>query len=150
MHQMDMNRSRSYVVMLPQGRRARRPRGAGKGLLMRILYFLLAVLAGVACGLYQMRTGHTAVTAVALAVVGLLLAALWPAWGLSSAVGAALGVPVAYLGASLAGAPIPFPPSPHFAATLIAFLPAVSGALLGLLVRRLLTGDATRPMRVRL
>jgi hypothetical protein len=150
MHQMDMNRSRSYVVMLPQGRRPRRSRGAGKGLLMRVLYFVLAVLAGVACGLYQMRTGHTAGTAVALVVVALVLAALWPAWGLSSAVGAALGVPAAYLGASIAGAAIPFPPSPHFAATLIAFLPAVSGALLGLLIRRLLTGDASQARRVRL
>jgi hypothetical protein len=150
MPQVHLSRSHGHVVMLPEGRRMRRPPVSRKGLLMRVLYFLAAMLAGVACGIYHLRSGHTAMTAVALAGAALVAAALWPAWGLSSGVAVALGVPVAYLGASFLGVPIPFPPTPHFAATLIAFLPAVSGALLGLLVRRLLAGSPERPMRVRL
>lgn len=117
---------------------------------MRVLYFLAAMLAGVAGGIYQLRSGYTAMTALALAGAALVAAALRPAWGLSSGVAVALGVPVAYLGASFLGVPVPFPPTPHFAATLLAFLPAVSGALLGLLVRRLLAGSPARPPRVRL
>ena len=150
MPQVHLSRSHGYVVMLPEGRRARRPHVSRKGLLMRVLYFLAAMLAGVACGIYHMRTGVTAMTALALAGAALVAATLRPAWGLSSGVAVALGVPVAYLVASFLSAPIPFPPSPHFAATLLAFLPAVSGALLGLLVRRLLAGTPARPTRVRL
>ena len=149
MPQGHLNRSHGHVVMLPEGRRTRPP-ASRKGLLMRVLYFLAALLAGVACGIYHMRSGFTAMTALALAGAALVAAALRPAWGLSSGVAVALGVPVAYLGASFLGAPIPFPPTPHFAATLLAFLPAVSGALLGLLVRRLLAGSPERPTRVRL
>lgn len=150
MPHMDMNRSHGYVVMVPEGRRARRPAGSWRGLIMRVLYFLFALLAGVACGLYHMRTGHTLVTALALGGVSLALAGVKPAWGLTSAVAVALGVPVAYLGASFLGVAIPFPPSPHFAATLLALLPAVSGALVGLFLRRAVAGDPTRPTRVRL
>jgi hypothetical protein len=150
MPQVHLSRSHGHVVMLPDGRRARRSPVSTKGLLMRVLYFLAAMLAGVACGIYHMRNGVTAMTAVALASAALVAAALRPAWGLSSGVAVALGVPVAYLGASFMGAPIPFPPTPHFAATLLAFLPAVSGALMGLLVRRLLAGSPERPVRVRL
>lgn len=150
MPQVHLSRSHGHVVMLPEGRRMRRPPVPKKGLLMRILYFIAAMLGGVACGIYHMRSGHTAMTAVTLAGAALVAAALRPAWGLSSGVAVALGVPVAYLGASFLGAPIPYPPTPHFAATLLAFLPAVSGALLGLLVRRLLAGTPARPTRVRL
>ncbi len=150
MRHIDLNRSRGYVVMLPEGRRARRPRVSRKGLLMRALYFLMALLAGAACGLVHLRNGQTAVTALALAGAALVLAAVWPAWGLSSAVAVALGVPVAYLGASLLSAEIRHPPSPHFAATLLAFLPAITGALLGLLLHRIVAGESARPTRVRL
>jgi hypothetical protein len=150
MHQIRMNRSRGYVVMLPEGRPARRPRVSRRGLLMRVLYFLLAVLAGVGCGFYHMRVGQTWTTALLLAGAALILAAIRPPWGLSSGVGVALGVPAAYLAASLLGLAIPVPPSPHFAATLLAFLPATGGALAGLFVRRLLAGDPAGPTRVRL
>jgi hypothetical protein len=107
---------------------------------MRVLFLLLALIAGLGIGLYNFSTGDTLTTTIMLAVVAFLLAVLRPSSALMSATVIGLGVPLSYLGATLGGVAIEYPPSPNIAATLLALLPAVAAALLGLAVRRLVVG----------
>ncbi|HET7603811.1 MAG TPA: hypothetical protein VFK36_12385 [Gemmatimonadales bacterium] len=110
---------------------------------MRMLFLVLALVAGLGIGLYNFTTGDALVTAVLLAVAAFVLAVVRPSYAWMSATVIGLGVPLVYLGATLAGVAIEFPPSPNVAATLLALLPAVAAALLGLALRRLVLGAPT-------
>lgn len=127
-------------VLLPQGRGASVSVRPGGRFIMRVLFLLLALVAGLGIGLYNFSTGDTLTTAIMLAVVAFLLAVLRPSFAWMSATVIGLGVPLIYLGATLGGVAIEYPPSPNIAATLLALLPAVAAALLGLAVRRLVVG----------
>ena len=107
---------------------------------MRMLFLLIALLAGLGIGLYNFGTGDTLMTAVMLAAAAFVLAVVRPSFAWMSATLVGLGVPLVYLGATLGGVAIEYPPSPNVAATLLALLPAVAAALLGLAVRRLVLG----------
>lgn len=110
---------------------------------MRMLFFLLALLAGIGIGLYNFGTGDTQMTALMLAVAAFVLALVRPPFAWMSATLVGLGVPLVYVGATLAGLAIEYPPSPNVSATLLALLPAVAAALLALAVRRLVLGPPT-------
>lgn len=133
-------RGTAMEVLLPRGRVARsRPRSGGRWI-MRSLFFLIALAAGLACGVFNLQTGDTTTTAILLAAASLVLALIQPgfAWMTASLVG--LGVPMVYLWAEATSRPMPFPPSPNVAATLLALLPAVAAALLALMLRRVVLG----------
>jgi hypothetical protein len=107
---------------------------------MRALFLLVALVAGLGIGLFNLSTGDTLTTAILIAVAAFVLAIVRPSFAWMSATVVGLGVPLVYLGATLAGATIEYPPAPSIAATLLALLPAVAAALLGLAVRRLVLG----------
>lgn len=110
---------------------------------MRALFLLVALVAGVAIGLYNVSTGDTLTTAIMIAGVAFVLAIVRPSFAWMSATVVGLGVPLVYLGATLGGLAIEYPPTPNIAATLLAPLPAIAAALLGLAVRRLVLGAPT-------
>jgi hypothetical protein len=110
---------------------------------MRALFLLLALAAGIAIGVYNLSTGDTLTTAIMVAAVAFILAIVRPSFAWMSATLVGLGVPLVYLGATLGGLAIEYPPTPNIAATLLALLPAVAAALLGLAVRRLVLGAPT-------
>ncbi len=110
---------------------------------MRMLFLLFALVAGVVIGIYNFTTGNALMTAVLLAAASFLLAVVRPGYAWMSAIVVGLGLPLVYLGATLSGVAIEFPPSPNLAATLLALLPAVAAALLGLALRRLVLGPPT-------
>jgi hypothetical protein len=110
---------------------------------MRVLFLLVALAAGVAIGIYDFTTGDAMLTAVLLAVAAFVLAIVRPSFAWMSATVVGLGVPLVYLAATLAGVAIEYPPTPNLAATLLALLPAVAAALLGLALRRLVLGAPT-------
>lgn len=110
---------------------------------MRVLFLLLALAAGVGIGVYNFTTGDALMTAVLLAVAGFVLAVVRPSFAWMSATVVGLGVPLVYLGATVGGVAIEYPPTPNLAATLLALLPAVAAALLGLALRRLVLGAPT-------
>lgn len=136
-----------HAVIVPIGRRVYRSRDPRREIVMRLFFLLVAFAAGMLCGLYDLRTGHTAGTALFIAGLAFLFAAFWPAWALSGGIAIALGVPATYLVAMLARVPIPYPPTPHVGATLLALLPAVAAALLGMFLRRLFGGEPRNPLR---
>ncbi len=107
---------------------------------MRLVFVVLGLGAGTGIGFFNVGTGNTLVTAVLLAAAAFLLAVLRPAFAWMSATLVGLGVPAAYLWATIAGAVIDYPPQPNLAATLLALLPAVAGALVALALRRVLLG----------
>lgn len=107
---------------------------------MRALFFLLALAAGIGIGLFNLSTGDALTTAIMLAVAAFVLAIVRPSFAWMSATVVGLGVPLVYLGATLGGLDIKYPPTPNIAATLLALLPAVAAALLALAMRRLVLG----------
>lgn len=134
-------RGRAPSVMLPEGHAEHQVENGSKELVMRIVMFALAVVAGVLCGLYDLQSGRTAITALLIAVAAFVLALVRPSSAWMTAVLVALGVPAVYLWATVAQRAIPYPPSPHIAATLLALLPAVGAALLGVFLHRLVMGE---------
>ena len=99
---------------------------------MRVAALIVALAAGMGCGVHYFRSGGFGTTGLWLAGIALVLAAVAPAWAISLAVTEALGVPLAYGVMLTAGWPISFPPEPHAVATLLALLPTLGGAMLGL------------------
>lgn len=134
-------RGRAPSVMLPEGHAEQQVENGSKELVMRIVMFALAVVAGVLCGLYDLQSGRTVITAVLIAVAAFVLALVRPSSAWMTAVLVALGVPAVYLWATIADRAIPYPPSPHIAATLLALLPAVGAALLGVFLHRIVIGE---------
>jgi hypothetical protein len=127
--------------MLPDGHPEPHVAIGSKELVMRMVMFGLAVVAGVLCGLYDLESGRTLITALLVAAAAFVLAVVRPSSAWMTAVLVALGVPAVYLWASLAQRAIPYPPSPHIAATLLALLPAVGAALLGVFLHRIVVGE---------
>lgn len=140
-------RGRAPSVMLPDGHPEPPTASGSKELVMRTAMFGLAVVAGVLCGLYDLGSGRTLITALLVAGAAFVLAVVRPSSAWMTAVLVALGVPAVYLWATLAQRAIPYPPSPHIAATLLALLPAVGAALLGVFLHRIVVGEqgATTP-----
>ena len=140
-------RGRAPSVMVPDGHPEPPVASGSKELLMRMVMFGLAAIAGVLCGWYDLGSGRTLITALLVAAAAFVLAVLRPSSAWMTAVLVALGVPAVYLWATLAQRAIPYPPSPHIAATLLALLPAVGAALLGLFLHRIVLGEqgATPP-----
>lgn len=134
-------RGRAPSVMLPDGHPEPHVAIGSKELVMRMVMFGLAVVAGVLCGLYDLESGRTLITALLVAAAAFVLAVVRPSSAWMTAVLVALGVPAVYLWASLAQRAIPYPPSPHIAATLLALLPAVGAALLGVFLHRIVVGE---------
>ena len=134
-------------VLLPEGHQGSR-RSAG-GLLLRLLLLGTAAALGIAAGLADLRSGETMLTAALIGVIALAFAAVRPSNALLHALVVALGVPAAYLWATLFDRPIPFPPTPNLAATLLAIVPAMLGTLAGLFLRFLVTGSPRRRRRSR-
>ncbi len=134
-------RGRAPSVMLPDGHPEPRVENGSKELVMRIVMFGLAVVAGVLCGLYDLGSGRTLITALLVAAASFTLAIVRPSSAWMTAVLVALGVPAVYLWATAAQRAIPYPPSPHVAATLLALLPAVGAALVGVFLHRIVIGE---------
>ena len=107
---------------------------------MRIVFLILALVAGLACGYFNLLTGAVLQTALGIALASLVLVLVKPSFAWMTATAIGLGVPIVYLWATLTGADIPYPPSPTIAATLLALLPAVAAALLALAMRRVVLG----------
>ena len=134
-------------VLLPEGHRTgRQPIAA---LLLRLLLLATAVALGIAVGLADLRSGETMFTAALIALIAVAFAAIRPSNALLHSLVVALGVPAVYLWAMLSGKPIPFPPTPNLAATLLAIVPAILGTLAGLFLRFLVTGSPRRRRRSR-
>ena len=114
---------------------------------MRIAGLAVALLAGVGCGLHYFARGDFTGTALYLAGIAFVLALLVPSWAMSLADAEALGVPLAYGGMLLAGANVAFPPQPHVAATLLALLPTLAGAMLGLGIRWIFSSESSSSLR---
>lgn len=133
-------RGEALEVLVPRGRGPLVSVRSGGKLLMRSLFLAIALLAGIACGLFNLQTGAALLTAVWLAVASLVLTLLKPSFAWMSATAVGIGVPAVYLWATLAGAEIRYPPAPNIASTLLALLPSVAAALLALAIRRLLLG----------
>ncbi len=140
-------RGRAPSVMVPDGHPDPAVASASKDLLMRTVMFGLAVVAGVLCGLYDLESGRTLITALLVAGAAFVLAVVRPSSAWMTAILVALGVPAVYLWATLAHRAILYPPSPHIAATLLALLPALGAALLGVFLHRTVVGEqgATTP-----
>ena len=134
-------RGRAPSVMLPDGHPEPQLENGTRELVMRIVMFGLAVVAGVLCGLYDLGSGRTMITALLVAVAAFVLAIVRPSSAWMTAILVALGVPAVYLWATIANRAIPYPPSPHIAATLLALLPAVGAALIGVFLHRLVIGE---------
>lgn len=130
-------------VLMPLGHGTPTRSHSGGKLLMRSLFLLIALAAGVACGLFDLRTGAELTTAICIAVAVLALSLVKPSFAWMSATAVGLGVPIVYLWATVTGVDIPYPPSPNIAATLLALLPAVAAALLALALRRIVLGAPT-------
>ena len=129
-------------VLLPEGHRAGRPPiGA---LELRLVLLATALALGVAVGLADLRSGETLFTGALIGVISMAFAAIRPSNALLHSLVVALGVPAVYLWATLLEKPIPFPPTPNLAATLLAIVPAVLGTLTGLFLRYLVTGSPRR------
>ena len=127
-------------VLLPEGHGpALRMRPGGRWL-MRFVFLVIGLAAGLACGFFNLQTGDALVTAALLAGASLVLTLAKPSFAWMSATLVGLGVPAVYVWATLAHRDIRFPPSPNISATLLAFLPAVAACLLALVVRRLVLG----------
>ena len=127
-------------ILLPEGHgSAVRMRPGGRWL-MRFLFLVIGLAAGLACGFFNLQTGDTLVTAGLLAAASLVLTLAKPSFAWMSATLIGLGVPAVYIWATLTSRDIRFPPSPNIAATLLAFLPAVAACLLALTLRRLVLG----------
>lgn len=138
-------RGRAPSVMLPEGHPEPQMENGLRELVMRIVMFGLAVVTGVLCGLYDLGSGRTLITAVLVAIASFVLAIVRPSSAWMTAVLVALGVPAVYLWATIAQRAIPYPPSPHIAATLLTLLPAVGAALLGVFLHRIVIGEQGAP-----
>ena len=136
------NARRPHGVVVPRGRRVYRPYDRPELSAARIAAAGVALAAGVGCGVYYFTRGQFGTTALYLAGVALVAALIAPAWAMSLAVAEAIGVPLAYGVLLVVGAHIAFPPSPHFAATLLALLPTLTGAMFGLGLRWVFSGDS--------
>jgi hypothetical protein len=128
-------------VLLPEGRRASRE---PVRFALRLVLLATAAALGVAVGLADLRSGDTLFTAALIGIIALAFAAIRPANALLHGLVVALGVPAVYLWATFADKPIPFPPTPNLAATLLAIVPAILGTLAGLFLRFLVTGSPRR------
>lgn len=131
--------------MLPGGRKAHR---AGGSRALRPVGLLLAAGLGIGCGLYDLHTGRSDTMALFLGGATFILAVIVPAGAVPRAIVMGLSIPAVYLVATLLDVTIPYPPTPHYAVTIAALVPALAGALLGLAVRKLLpTGEPARRTR---
>ncbi|HEX6644181.1 MAG TPA: hypothetical protein VF037_05865 [Gemmatimonadales bacterium] len=122
-------------MLMPKGRRVQRPRGARPRAHPGTV---IALLAGIACGIRDLQTGQDMTTALLLGGAATISAVLSAAGAVPRAIALALGVPLVYFVASLLGITIPYPPAPHWIVTIALLVPALAGALLGLAVRRLI------------
>ncbi|HEU4828298.1 MAG TPA: hypothetical protein VFT04_03810 [Gemmatimonadales bacterium] len=133
-------------MLLPGGRKPHRSASAPP---LRPAGFLLAAAIGVACGIYDLHTGRSDTMALFLGGAALVLALIVPAGAVPRAIVMGLSIPAVYLAATLLDLTIPFPPTPHYAVTIVALVPALAGALLGLAVRKLIPSSGP-PRRTRL
>ena len=140
------NSRRPHGVVVPRGRRVYRSRERFEAEPAVKVALCVAVASGFACGVYYFTRGGFGGTGVYLAAAGFVLAMLLPASGIILAIVAALGVPLAWLAMQLAGATVHFPPEPNVAATLLALLPTLAGAMLALGIRWVLLRPDT-PVR---
>lgn len=135
-----------HPVLLPGGRK---PHRSSSSRPFRPAGFLLAACLGVACGIYDLHTGRSDTMALFLGGAALILAVLLPSGAVPRAIVMGLSIPAVYLAATLLGLAIPYPPTPHYAVMIVALVPALAGALLGLAVRKLLPSGGP-PRRTRL
>jgi hypothetical protein len=131
---------------VPAGRRTHRSAPARP---LRLIGLFLAACVGVACGVFDLHTGRSDTMALFLGGACLLTAVIAPAGAVLRAIVAALSVPLVYFIATLLDLTIPYPPTPHYAVTVVALVPALAGTLIGLALRRLLpSGGPTRRARL--
>lgn len=108
----------------------------GDDLGLRVLVLAIALVAGIGCGMFDLVTGRTVLTALFVSAASFALALVRPRYALISASIVALGIPTVYFISMAAGATIPYPPAPNAAVTLLALIPALGAAGLALLVHR--------------
>jgi len=109
---------------------------------MRLAAVAAALAVGTVLGVWYFGAGNFGGAALYLGGVALVASVLAPAWAISLAVAAGLGVPLAYGIMLVFGANVAFPPEPNAAATLLALLPTLGGALIGLGVRWVFSADS--------
>ena len=131
-------------VLMPQGRRAQRARPTSPATALRAFGLLAAAILGIACGIFDLRTGRSETTALLLGGAAMLFALGSPLGAVPRAVVLGACIPLVYFVATLLDLTIPYPPVPHYAATAIAVVPALAGALLGLALRHLVPDRGPR------
>jgi len=115
-------------MILPQGRRVYRVHAPSDAPLPRIA-FLPALILGIGCAAGYFATGDLLGTGAALMLSAFAFGTIVPSAPIAGGSAIAAGVPIAWVGAQLLEIFIAFPPEPNAAATLLGFLPALSGAL---------------------
>lgn len=136
-----------HRILVPGVRRAHRSSPALRT--VRPTGLLVAACVGLACGLYDLRTGRSDTMALFLGGAAFLQALIVPAGAVPRAIVMGLSIPAVYFGAHLLDVIIPYPPMPHYAVSVAALVPALAGTLLGLGVRKLLPrGGPARRSRI--
>lgn len=115
-------------MILPLGRRVHRMHVSSDALVRRIA-FLPAFVLGIGCAAYYFETGDLLGTGVALMLSAFAFGTIVPSAPIAGGFAVGAGVPIAWTGAQLLEIFIAFPPDPNAAATLLGFLPALTGAL---------------------
>lgn len=132
-----------HQVLMPEGRRAHRAKPVRRisGTL------LLAAVIGIGCGVFDLMTGRSDTTGLFVATAGFALALMVPSGAVARAVIMGVSIPLVYFVATLLEIDFPYPPTPHYLATIIALVPALAGTLFGLGVRRLASGGTNSRLR---
>lgn len=141
------NARRPHRLVVPQGRRVYRARERQGLSPVRLAAIAAAVAIGAALGVRYFVSGNFGGTALYLGSAALLASVLAPASAIALAVAGGLGVPLAYGGMRLLGASVAFPPEPTAAATLLALLPTLAGAMIGLGIRWVFSSDSGPVLR---
>jgi hypothetical protein len=129
------NARRPHRLVVPRGRRVYRPREKQSLSPARLAVIAGAVAVGGALGVRYFGGGDFGGTALYLGSAALIASVVAPASAITLAVAEGLGVSIAYGGMRLVGAHVAFPPEPTVAATLLALLPTLAGAMIGLGIR---------------
>ncbi|HEU5050992.1 MAG TPA: hypothetical protein VFU00_11740 [Gemmatimonadales bacterium] len=131
---------RGHRVLMPRGGRSYRLITEQRIRLPGLLGAAGAAVVGIACGLFDLRTGRSDTTAFIVGVAAMASALLAVNGAIARAVIIAAGIPLVYAVATILQLSIPFPPDPNLLATIVVIVPALAGALLGVAVRRLAAG----------
>lgn len=115
-------------------------------MLIRSLLLLAALALGLCAGLIDVRSTGIVPVSLVLGVAAFALALIRPANAWLYALLMGLSVPLVHVLAPSLGVTEVSPPHPNVAATLLAIVPALAGALLGIFTRSALVGS---PRRIR-